>query len=149
MRYKDTGMLHPDFHISTDAAIKFVLGRYGEDMLKELFRRTAHLVYKDIHVSLMSGNPEPLVEHWDYYFKREGGEFEIIRNGDEIILEVKTCPAVKHLISRHIKPEPCFCLQTSLLNEAFAEGTPFEITTEILGTGVCRQVIRRKCNDSK
>ena len=37
-----------------------------------------------------------------------------------------------------------FCDQTIKTNEAIAEGTPYEIKTEILGEASCKQIIRRR-----
>ena len=42
------------------------------------------------------------------------------------------------------KVSPNFCDQTIKTNEAIAEGTPYEIKTEILGEASCKQTIRRR-----
>ena len=132
-----------DFHRTTNGTIAYVREKYGEEFLAGIFRRTAHDVYRAIREDLMRGDPEHLVEHWMHFFNREGGEYTIDREGDEIRMTVHRCPAVAYLMERGIEIDPAFCRQTVVINQALAEGTPFEITTEVLGGGRCVQTIRR------
>lgn len=143
MRYRDTGQVHMDFHRTTNATIAYLRENYGTDFLDETLRRTAHDVYRAIHDDLKAGDPEQLVEHWSYYFDREGGEYEITRSGDEITMQVSKCPAIAFLERRGIAVDPAFCRQTVVINEALAEDTPFKITTDVQGGGRCVQAIRR------
>lgn len=149
MRYKETGEVHLDFHRTTNGTIAYLRKKYGEAFLDETFRRTARDVYRAIREDLLRGDPEQLIEHWTHFFTRDGGEFEIKRDGDTITLQVTRCPAVSYIQSRDIPVDPCFCRQTVVMNEALAEGTPFEIETRILGNARCEQIIRRKRHDSQ
>ncbi len=144
MRYRETGNVHKDFHLATNRTIKYILSNYGLDFLRELFRRTAQLVYKVIYNALREGNPEPWIEHMSYFFEREGGVFAIKRTDNAILFEVKECPAVKHLKNRGVSPSIDFCLQTSLLNEAWSENTKFDIRTIVVGEGRCYQILKPK-----
>jgi hypothetical protein len=146
MRYKDTGNVHMDFHLSTNATIEYILQHYDLDFLRELFRRTAQKVYKDLYENLKAGNAAPLVEHTAYYIEREGGALTVTEKDDEIIIDVIRCPAVFHARERGYRAPTDFCLQTALMNNAWSEGTPFEITTCIRSEGTCRQILRRKNN---
>ena len=132
-----------DFHLATSATISYVLDEFGKPFLRELFRRTAQEVYRDIYENLKAGNSEPLLEHWEYYMKREGGDFELDRRDDKVELNVRICPAVRHLRKQGKEPTPNFCLQTVLMNDAWSIGTPFSIKTAVSGEGSCRQTIRR------
>lgn len=143
MRYKEAGERHMDFHRATNGTIRYLRQKHGLAFLDEVFRRTAHDVYRSIHEDLAAGDPDQLVEHWSYFFDREGGEFDIERDGDTITLTVTRCPAIAYLEGRGIEPDEAFCRQTVKLNEALAEGTPFEITTEVQGDGKCVQTVRR------
>ena len=44
MRYRDTGNVHKDFQLATEATIRYALESYGPDFLSELFARTAQLI---------------------------------------------------------------------------------------------------------
>ena len=144
MRYRETGEVHIDFHRTTNGTIAYLRKTYGEDFLDETFKRTARGVYRSIREDLLAGDPSQLVEHWRYFFEREGGEFEIEESDGEIRMTVHRCPAIAHLQRKGIDVDPAFCRQTIVINEALAEGSPFEITTEVLGGGQCVQTIRRK-----
>ena len=144
MRYKDTGEVHKDFHLAMNTSISYILKVYGVDVLRRVFKRTAQNVYREVYESLRAGNARPLCEHIEYYFSREGGEYKRSDSGDETVFTVSRCPAVEHLVSRGYPWTDEFCLQTKLLNEGWAEGTHFDITTEVTGEGSCVQIIRRK-----
>lgn len=144
MRYKETGQVHLDFHRTTNGTIAYLRQQHGAEFLNEAFRRTAHDVYRAIHEDLKRGDPEQLVEHWIYYFDREDGEYRIDRKDDQIVMTVTQCPAIAYLQRQGIEIDPAFCQQTVIINDALAEGTPFEIDTKVLGEGKCIQTIRRK-----
>ncbi len=143
MRYKEAGQVHMDFHRTTNGTIAYLRENYGQEFLDEVFKRTARDVYRSIRKDLLRGDPEQLVEHWTYFFDREGGDYTVERTDDEIKLTVHKCPAVAYLQSRAIELGPGFCRQTTVINAALAEGSPFEVTTEVLGQGRCVQTVRR------
>lgn len=144
MRYHDTGNVHLDFHRTTNGTIAYLRERYGVEFLDEILRRTARDVYRAIREDLIAGNPEHLLEHWTYYLTREGGEFTVERAPDEIRVTVQRCPAADYLRRRGIPLHPAFRRQTTVLNEALGEGTPFEITTEVIDDLRYIQTIRKR-----
>jgi hypothetical protein len=143
MRYRDAGNLHRDFHLATNTTIQYVLSLYGKEFLRELFRRTAQLVYRDIYEALKRGDVWPLREHWEYYYSREGGVYEVAEVEGGFIFEVLDCPAARHLKERGVPVPEDFYLQDVLLNEAWSEGTSFDIRTEIIGEGSYRMSVLR------
>jgi len=143
MRYQELGQVHRDFHRTLNGTITYLREAHGQEFVDEVFRRTAHDVYRAIREDLARGNPEHLVEHWTYYFDREGGAYDLEREDDEIRFRVRRCPAIAYLEERGVEIDPGFCRGTVVLNEALAEGTPFESATDVLGGGQCVQTIRR------
>ena len=143
MRYKETGQVHMDFHRTLNGTITYLREKYGQRFVDDVFRRTARDVYRAIREDLRKGNPEHLVEHWRYFFDREGGKYTLERTDDEIRFVVHRCPAIAYLQKKGHDIDPAFCRGTVVLNEALAEDSPFEITTDVLGNGKCVQTIRR------
>ena len=143
MRYQETGQMHLDFHRSLNGTIAYLRKTHGQAFVDAAFRRTAHSVYRAIREDLARGDPEHLVEHWRHFFDREGGVYRLERDDGEIRFTVDRCPAIAYLKENGIEIDPAFCRGTVVLNEALAEGTPFEITTNVLGDGKCVQTIRR------
>lgn len=144
MRYCETGPVHLDFHRTLNATIGYLRTQYGYDFLDSVFRRMAHDVYRILHEALQRGDPEELIHHWTYFLDREGGGYELQREEKTIRLTVHRCPAIAYLQSRGLGVDPAFCRQTVVVNNALAEGTPFEIITEVLGEGRCIQTLRRR-----
>ena len=149
MRYKATGQVHKDFHLATNTTIRYVLKKYGQDFLRELFKRTAQRVYKDIYESLQAGDYAPLVEHWTYYYEREQGKFKVSETDGEGIFHVLECPAVRHLHARGVQVTEEFYLQLVFMNAAWSENTSFVITVELLGDGEYRHIIRSRNHAAK
>jgi hypothetical protein len=144
VRYRETGNVHLDFHRTMNGTITYLRQRYGVELLDEILRRTARAVYLAIRADLLAGNPEHLLEHWTYFLTREGGEFTVERTATEIRVTVHRCPAAGYLRDRGIPPDPAFRRQTTVLNEALGEGTPFEVTTEVIDELRYIQTIRKR-----
>lgn len=144
MRYRETGQVHMDFHRTMNATICYLRKKYGEKFLDETFKSTAREVYRSIRQDMQRGDSKKLVEHWRYFFDREGGDYTIEHEGNDIRMTVNRCPAITYLQGKGIEIDPAFCRQTIVINAALAENTSFQIHTEVLGNGRCIQTIRRK-----
>ena len=141
MRYKETGNVHKDFHLAMNTSIQYVVQTYGMEFLRELFRRTAQLVYRDIYTSLVHGDWKPLLQHWQYYYDREGGRYDVAYKDEGFVFDVHDCPAAAHLKAKGVPLTPSFFLQDQLLNDGWAEGTPFRIETKLLGETSYRMTV--------
>lgn len=144
LRYQEDGNVHLDFHGAVNTTIEFIVKRYGIGALHEVFRRVGTDVYQDLRRHLLAGDSEEVVRHWRHFFTREGADYDITVSDDEIVLTVRRCTAWHHVQKIHGAVSAQFCDQTSVVNTALAEGTPFTIDTMIDGPGACRQVIRRR-----
>lgn len=144
LRYHETGNIHLDFHGATNTTIDFIVANYGVAVLHEIFEKVGKDVYADIRAHLIAGDAHELVRHWQHFFGRENADFDIAVNDDEIVLTVRRCPAYAHVQKIVPSVSPWFCDQTVKTNEAMAEGSPFEVATEITGPGACRQIIRKR-----
>ena len=143
MRYRETGQVHMDFHRTTNGTLTYLRKKYGQEFVEQITRRTARDVYRAIRTDLQRGDCEHLIEHWTYFFDREGGQYQLQRDDKEVRFIVKRCPAIAYLQEKGLEIDPGFCRQTVLLNEALAEGSPFRIDTDVQGDGRCIQTIRR------
>ena len=144
LRYNEDGNVHLDFHGATNTTIEFIVSRYGVEAMHEIFRKVGRDVYQDIRRHLMAGDAEELVKHWRHFFEREGADYSIAIEGDDIVLTVRRCTAWHHVRKIAGSVSPNFCDQTSITNTAMADGTPFAVETIVTGEGACRQTIRRR-----
>jgi hypothetical protein len=144
LRYRETGQVHADFHRTINGTLAYLRSTYGLAMVDEVLRRTAHDVYRAIRADLMAGTPEHWLEHWTYFLRREGGWFNVTREGATIRIHVHRCPAAAYLKQRGIALDEAFRRQTTVLNAALAEGTPFEILTEPIDDLRYTMTLRRR-----
>lgn len=144
LRYQEDNELHLDFHGNTDSAIRYFSGRYGEEKIREILRRTGHDVYKSIREKLEKDDPSELLEHLVWFYHREGAEFDLKVTRDEIRFEVFECPAHRHLRRLGLPVERLNCLQTIEVNAGMCEGTPWTSSVEHIGEDHCVQIFKRR-----
>jgi len=144
MRYCSTGEVHLDFHGSTYVGLKYLKDNFGMEAVDEVLTATGQKVYKSIHERLVKGDTSELICFWRYYLEREKCDFTLTENADgTAVLELRECPALRQLAKEHVDDRPLICYGTKKLNEAWCEGSPFEIIVEPLEKG-CKQTLRRK-----
>lgn len=144
LRYQSKGEVHKDFHGLTCATLHYLIDNYGRDAVVQVLKNTAQKVYKTIHEGLKNGDPEELVEFWTYYLEREKGRFSVEKTENSIRLIVEDCPALRHLVKLEQDPDPILCEGTRIFNEALAEGTPYDLTTECTGEFSCVQTLTKR-----
>ena len=144
LRYKSGGELHRDFHASILDGANYVRENYGEEALREVLFETGTKVYKTMHEKLVAGDPSELIEWWRYYMDREGSDYALEETADGAVLTVADCAALRHLENRKIGGGKGLCAATSILNEAFCFGSPYEIVIEETGDRSCGPSLRLK-----
>ena len=143
MRYKSEGEVHKDFHGLTCATLHYLVDNYGREAMVAVLKNTAQKVYKTIHEQLIAGKCDELVEYWDYYLKREGGDFAVEKLVNGVRLVVSDCPALRHLVKLEQEPDEIMCEATRIFDEALAEGSPFVADVQKTGAFSCAQTFRR------
>ena len=150
LRYQEDNELHRDFHGTTNTTLNYIADHYGVEALKRILRKTGHDVYRSIREKLEKGDASELIEHLNWFFYRERGKYQLTVSEDEIIFEVRECPAIRHLRRLGLEPSRYVCLQTSEVNAGMCEGTPWRSDVKILGEGRCIQSFRKEPgHDSK
>lgn len=144
LRYQENNELHRDFHGTTNTTLDYIAEHYGIDTLKMILRKTGHDVYKSIREKLAKGDASELIEHLNWFFYRENGKYQLTVDENEIRFEVLECPAHKHLKSLGMDISPYSCLQTEEVNAGMCDGTLWESSVEVLGSGHCIQIFRKK-----
>ena len=62
-----------------------------------------------------------MTEHWRAFFNAEpGAEVTVSEKKEEVQVEVRVCPALKHLRANGREIVPCFCQQCYFVSEAMA-----------------------------
>ena len=144
LRYRSVGEVHKDFHGLFCATLHYLIDNYGADSVKTVLKKTAQNVYKTMHESLKKGDPDELIEFWEYYLTRENGKFSVEKNDNEIILTVHDCPALRHLVALGQPNDHILCEGTKIFLSALTEGSDFESDVKSTGGFSCIQCLKKK-----
>lgn len=128
-----------DFYFAINATFRFILERRGMEGLRRYWRDMGSRYYAPVSRQWKQGGLRGVAEYWRAFFKAEpGAEVEVIERDDEVRLDVRTCPAIKHLRDHGREIVPCFCQHCHFVSEAIAE--PAGLTVRVKGgNGSCVQ----------
>lgn len=139
---------HADFYFAINATFRFILTRFGLDTLRRYWHDMGASYHKPVSERWLQGGLPAVAAHWRAFFDAEpGAEVEVIYAPDEVRLEVRTCPMIKHLREHQREIVPCLCQHCYYVSEAMA--APAGLTVRISGgNGACTQrFIRQSQNE--
>ncbi len=133
--YSDTKPVgHADFYMAVNATFRFILDRFGYEKLKDYWRDIGTTYYRPVSENWARGGLPAVADYWRAFFKAEpGAEVEVLELADEVRLEVKVCPVIRHLREHGREIVPCFCQHCFFVNEAMA--APAGLTARVQGGG--------------
>jgi hypothetical protein len=128
-----------DFYLAINATFRFMLARLGMDGLRRYWHDLGTRYYAPVSAKWKSGGLPAVADYWRAFFDAEpGAEVIVTESSDEVRLDVKTCPAIKHLRSQGREIVSCFCQHCHFVSEAIA--TPAGLTVRVRGgNGSCTQ----------
>ena len=130
---------HADFYFATNATFRFILARFGYDRLKQYWTDIGTNYYKPVSTNWKRAGLAAVAGYWRAFLAPEpGAEVEVTTTADEVRLEVKTCPLIKHLRDHQREIVPCICQHCYFVSEAIA--APAGMTVRVSGgNGRCTQ----------
>jgi hypothetical protein len=134
---KDVGAA--DFYFAINATFRFIEQQFGLEGLRRYWQELGVSYYAPVTAAWKRGGMPAVVDYWRAFFAAEpGAEVEVAAKGEEVTLEVRVCPAIKHLRAHQRQIVPCFCQHCYYVSEAMA--TPAGLTVRVEGgNGACRQ----------
>ena len=133
-------MSAPDFYFAVNAIFRHIHDRYGMPGLVHYWQRLGREYYGARAAAWRGGGATAVARDWADYFAREPGAVVIVERPDErtVELDVRVCPAIKHLRDSGHDVVPYFCDHCDHVCGGMAElaGFAFERTG---GMGSCRQ----------
>lgn len=136
-------MSAPDFYFAVNATARHIQAEYGKEVLIDYWRSLGREYYSQRIASWREGGLQAIAEDWRQYFLREpGAEVETTIEADAVHLDIRVCPAIKHLQVCGRDIVPCFCEHCDHTCGSMAEhaGYTFSRTG---GMGSCRQSFYR------
>jgi hypothetical protein len=135
-----------DFYFAINATWRFLLGRFGIDGLRRYWTDLGTDYFAPVSRFWKEGGLPAVANYWNAFFAAEpGAEVEIHESTDTVTLDIRTCPAIKHLRTHGREILPCYCQHCYFLSEAIA--APAGLTVRVSGgNGVCQQRFLRRDN---
>lgn len=126
------------FYLAINATFRFVLARFGIDGLRRYWRELGRSYYAPVS-ERWRGGLDAVAEYWRAFFAAEpGAEVEVHASADEVRVEVRTCPAIKHLREQGREIVPCFCQHCFFVSDAIGESAGIAVRVSG-GNGACVQ----------
>ena len=134
---KDVGAA--DFYFAINATFRFIEQRFGREGLRRYWQELGTGYYAPVTAAWKRGGLAAVADYWRAFFAAEpGAEVEVEATGENVTLEVRVCPAIKHLRAHRREIVPCFCQHCYYVSEAMA--APAGLTVRVEGgNGACRQ----------
>jgi hypothetical protein len=128
-----------DFYFAINATFHFILRRLGMEGLRRYWTDLGSQYYRPVTKLWKEGGAEAIARYWRDFFKAEpGSTVEVVEHPDEVQLDVKVCPLIKHLQDNGRAILPCLCQHCYYVSEAMA--APAGYTVRISGgNGICTQ----------
>jgi hypothetical protein len=136
-----------DFYFAINATFRFVLKKFGIEGLRRYWANLGARYFVPVTARWHDGGLPAVAAYWRAFFAAEpGAKVEVRISPHAVVLDVKVCPAIKHLRDHGREIVPCFCQHCHFVSEAIA--APAGLAVRVSGgNGTCVQrfVRRRAC----
>jgi len=137
-------MSAPDFYFAVNAMFRYLNDTYGKEVLEDYWRCLGREYYAGRVEKWKQGGLETIAEDWREYFSHEPqSQVDVSVLGNESVeLDIKVCPAIKHLRDHNRDIVPYFCEHCDNVCGAMAEEAGLSFRREG-GMGSCHQSFTR------
>jgi hypothetical protein len=137
-------MAAPDFYFAINATFRHLRDVYGKDALIDYWRSLGREYYRSRTDRWTKGNLQTLADDWrDYFAEEPQAVVEVAVAAPAVELDIKVCPAIKHLRDHQRDIVPYFCEHCDHTCGAMAEEAGYTFHREG-GWGACRQRFVRR-----
>jgi hypothetical protein len=132
-----------DFYFAINATFRFIFQKLGVETLRQYWTQLGQQYFAPVTERWLREGLPAVATYWRAFFDAErGADVEIVPDQNRVTLEVKVCPAIRHLRAHGREIVPCFCQHCYFISEAIA--APAGLTVRIEGgNGSCRQTFAR------
>ena len=128
-----------DFYFAINATFRFIEQQFGHEGLRRYWQELGSRYYAPVTAAWKRGGLQAVAGYWRAFFDAEpGAEVQVDVTPDRVSLDVRVCPAIKHLRAHAREIVPCFCQHCYCVSEAAAAPAGFTVRVEG-GNGSCRQ----------
>jgi hypothetical protein len=132
-------MSAPDFYFAVNAIFRHLHDRYGRAALVDYWRSLGREYYAGRSQRWRAGGPEAIAADWrDYFAQEPQAEVEVVVQESTVTLDVRVCPAIKHLRDCGREIVPYYCEHCDHVCGAMAEAAGYVFERQG-GMGSCQQ----------
>jgi hypothetical protein len=140
-------MAAPDFYFAINATFRHIHDRFGKDALIDYWRSLGREYYRQRIERWKDGGFQAIADDWRRYFAEEPQSVvDTLVSEDAVVLDIRVCPAIKHLRDHHRDIVSYFCEHCDHLCGVMAESAGYAFRREG-GDGSCRQSFFRPTNN--
>lgn len=127
----------PDFYFAINATFRFLLGNLGRDEWHRYLVELGRGYYSPVNRQWSLGGLPAVARYWRAFFSAEpGAVVEVVEKPDWVELQVRECPAIKHLRAGRREIVKEYCQHCYFLGAARAESAGLTMRLEG-GNGRC------------
>jgi hypothetical protein len=131
-----------DFYFAINATFRFILTRFGLEGLRRYWKDLGSGYFAPVSDRWKAKGLSGIEEYFGAFFNAEpDAKVEIRRSDTMVTVEVKDCPAIRHLRMLDREVVSCFCQHCYFINEAIASPAGFTARVEG-GNGSCIQTFQ-------
>ena len=135
-------MAAPDFYFTLNATFRWIYDNWGEEGLVQYWQGLGREHFAAISEQFRDGGLPAVRDYWQAFFDDDpGGDVSVTLADDAVTVEVRSCPAIKHLQAHGRDIMPLYCRHCTVVSAAMCEraGMAVDVTG---GGGSCRQTFR-------
>lgn len=128
-----------DFYAAVNATFRFIEKQFGIDGLRRYWTEMGQRYYAPVTQQWREGGLTAVADHWRAFFAAEpGAEVVVTQDQNEVVVEVRTCPAIRYLREHEREIVPHFCQHCHFVSSAMGAGAGIEVRI-CGGNGACTQ----------
>ena len=122
----DNEYLHMDFHGALCYAIHYLDSNFGYDATAAYLRQVGRTCYAPLSTRLKTEGLAALESHFRDVFEKESGKYDMAIEKGALVLQVKECPAIRHLTRTGQLYTKRFCESTVLVNDTICQSAGYK-----------------------
>ena len=136
-------MAAPDFYFAINATFRWIQDNWGEEGLRAYWQALGREHFAGVTRRFEAEGLAGVRDYWQDLFAEEpGAEFSVTQDADRVLLDVRVCPAIKHLREHAREIMPLYCQHCAEVSQAICDGAGIAVQVEG-GGGACRQSFTR------
>ncbi len=130
-----------DFYTAVNATFRFIEKQFGIEGLRRYWAEMGSRYHAPVTERWRAGGLAAVAGHWRAFFAAEPGaevEVEVRQDENEVVVEVRACPAINYLRRHGREIVPYFCQHCHFVSAAMGAGAGIEVRI-CGGDGSCTQ----------